>query len=44
MAPQTDDSHCSEKPVRYVLEMNKGWFSKYGLKPGMKLRGAPFGK
>ena len=26
MKPQSDDSHCSTKPVRYVLEMNAGWF------------------
>ncbi len=44
MAPQTLESHCSEKPVRYVLEMNKGWFSKKGIKAGQKLKGAPFGK
>jgi len=42
MAPQTLDSHCSTKPVKYVLEMNKGWFSKKGIKPGAKLEGAPF--
>jgi hypothetical protein len=44
MAAQTTDSHCSEKPVRYVLEMNKGWFSKKNIKPGTKLAGAPFGR
>jgi uncharacterized protein len=42
MKPQTLDSHCSEKPVRFVLEMNQGWFAKRGLKAGTKLRGAPF--
>lgn len=42
MKPQTDDSHCSTKPVRFVLEMNQGWFAKRGLKAGTKLRGAPF--
>jgi uncharacterized membrane protein (UPF0127 family) len=42
MAPQTDDSHCSSKPVRYVLEMNAGWFEKSGIKAGFKLSGAPF--
>jgi hypothetical protein len=42
MKPQTTDSHCSEKPVRYVLEMNQGWFAKKGIKPGMKLAGRPF--
>ena len=42
MKPQTTESHCSTKPVRYVLEMNQGWFSKKGVKPGSKLRGQPF--
>lgn len=44
MAPRSDDSHCSAKPVRYALEMNQGWFAKRGFKAGSKLRGAPFGK
>ena len=44
MKPQTLDSHCSAKPVRYVLEMNQGWFSKKGIKPGAKLNGEPFRK
>lgn len=42
MKPQTEESHCSIKPVRYVLEMNKGWFAKKGIKPGMRLTGQPF--
>ena len=42
MKPQTLDSHCSLKPVRYVLEMNLGWFAKKGIKAGMKLAGQPF--
>jgi uncharacterized membrane protein (UPF0127 family) len=42
MQPQALDSHCSDKPVRYVLEMNQGWFAKRGVKPGFKLTGAPF--
>ncbi|MBC5785400.1 DUF192 domain-containing protein [Ramlibacter sp. USB13] len=42
MQPQTTDSHCSTKPVRYVLEMNKGWFAKRGIKAGAKLEGPPF--
>ena len=42
MKPQSEESHCAIKPVRYVLEMNKGWFAKKGLKPGMKLTGQPF--
>jgi len=42
MQPQTTDSHCSLKPVRYVLEMNQGWFGKKGIKAGFKLSGKPF--
>ena len=42
MKPQTLDGHCSTKPVRFVLEMNEGWFAKRGIKAGSKLRGAPF--
>jgi uncharacterized protein len=42
MLPQTENAHCSSKPARFVLEMNKGWFSKRGIKPGMKLSGPPF--
>lgn len=42
MKPQTTDSHCSTKPVRYVLEMNQGWFGKKGIKAGFKLGGQPF--
>jgi uncharacterized membrane protein (UPF0127 family) len=44
MKPQTDDSHCSTKPVRYVLEMNQGWFAKRSIQAGFKLGGAPFGR
>lgn len=42
MKPQTTDSHCSTKPVRYVLEMNQGWFVKKGIKAGARLSGAAF--
>ena len=42
MKPQTTDSHCSTKPVRFVLEMNQGWFAKKGLKAGSRLAGAAF--
>jgi len=42
MKPQTTDSHCSTQPVRYVLEMNQGWFGKKGIKAGFKLGGKPF--
>ena len=44
MKPLALDSHCSDKPVRFVLEMNQGWFAKKGIKPGTKLAGDPFKK
>lgn len=39
MKPQTTDPHCSKQPVRYVLEMNQGWFSKKAIKAGDKISG-----
>ena len=42
MQPLTLDSHCSEEPVRFVLEMNQGWFAKKNIKKNAKLGGAPF--
>lgn len=43
MAPMTETSHCSAKPVRYALEMNQGWFAKRGIQAGARLRGGPLG-
>jgi len=42
MQPQTLDSHCSEEPVRFVLEMNQGWFAKKNIRKGARLTGTPF--
>lgn len=42
MQPMTEDSHCSKEPVRYVLEMNQGWFAKKNIKAGTKLGGELF--
>ena len=44
MKPQSDDSHCSKKPVRLVLEMNQGWFAKRNIQAGDKLTGPAFTK
>lgn len=41
MAPQTLDPHCSKGAVRYVLEMNQGWFQERGITPGMRINGLP---
>ncbi|MCY7306589.1 MAG: DUF192 domain-containing protein [Rhodoferax sp.] len=42
MQPQSTESHCSTKPVRFVLEMNQGWFGKKNIKAGYRLSGKPF--
>lgn len=42
MQPQTTDSHCSAQPVRYVLEMNQGWFERRRIGPGFRLTGGVF--
>lgn len=44
MKPLDEASHCSQAPVRYVLEMNQGWFAQRHLRAGHKLHGTPFGK
>ena len=42
MQPLSEDSHCSTRPVRYVLEMNQGWFEKRGIRAGFRLGGDLF--
>jgi uncharacterized protein len=42
MKPQTTDSHCSSQPVRFVLEMNQGWFARRGIGAGYRLSGPAF--
>ena len=44
MKPMNDASHCSQKPVRFVLEMNQGWFTKRNIQAGFKLTGPGFSK
>lgn len=39
MQPHDERSHCALKPVRYALEMERGWFARRGIKPGARLRG-----
>jgi len=41
MQPLTDKSHCSEQPVRFVLEMPQGWFKKHDISVGERLYGIP---
>ena len=42
MKPLSDDAHCSSRPVRFVLEMNQGWFARRNIQAGYRLGGAPF--
>lgn len=39
MQPETLESHCSARPVKYALEMNLGWFAKRRIKPGTVVDG-----
>ncbi len=40
MQPQNEESIWSKGPAKYALEMNAGWFTKEGLKPGDTVEGA----
>ncbi len=44
MKPQSLESHCAKKPVRYALEMNEGWFRQKNIKPGSTIDGLPKGR
>lgn len=39
MAPQTENNHCPQRPARFALEMNAGWFAAKGVKPGAVIGG-----
>jgi uncharacterized protein len=41
MEPHSEASHCATQPVRYALEMSRGWFAARGIKPGSRLGGIP---
>lgn len=41
MQPLTETAHCAARPVRFALEMERGWFAKRGIGPGAKLGGLP---
>jgi uncharacterized membrane protein (UPF0127 family) len=42
MKPYSTNSHCSTRAVRFVLEMQQGWFAKKNIKAGFKLNAALF--
>ena len=39
MKAGSEQTHCAQAPVRYALEMNKGWFAKRRVQSGSVLRG-----
>ncbi|MGL4666378.1 MAG: DUF192 domain-containing protein [Saezia sp.] len=39
MQPLSTKGHCSEKPVRFVLEVHQGWFKKRDLQAGSIVSG-----
>ena len=41
MQPHSEQSHCAPREARYALEMNRGWFTARGIKPGMRVGGIP---
>jgi hypothetical protein len=41
MEPHSEASHCAAQPVKYALEMNRGWFAARGIKPGARRGGVP---
>ena len=41
MQPHSEETHCAQRPARYALEMNRGWFAQRGIKPGFRLKGIP---
>lgn len=42
MQALSTESHCSERPVRFVLEMHQGWFAQRGIVAGQRIRGSLF--
>ena len=41
MQADTTNTHCPKAPIRYALEMNKGWFSERVIVPGNTIQGLP---
>ncbi len=39
MHPQSEQAHCSARPVRFALEMEQGWFARRAIGAGTRLRG-----
>lgn len=43
MEPHTLARHCAERPAKYALEVNRGWFEHRGVRPGTRIEGIPRG-
>ena len=41
MSPKSEASTCPQRPVRYALEMDQGWFAKRGVTAGQRISGLP---
>jgi uncharacterized protein len=41
MAPHDETTHWPKRPVRYALEMRKGWFGERGIGEGDRVEGLP---
>lgn len=39
MEPHAGATHSAARPAKYALEVNRGWFSKHGIKPGARVEG-----
>lgn len=42
LEPHDLEAESSEHPVRFVLEVNQGWFDARGIEPGVRLTGPVF--
>ena len=42
LEPHDLEAESSEHPVRFVLEVNQGWFEERGIAPGTRLAGPVF--
>jgi len=39
MEPDTLDRHRAARPAKFSLEVNRGWFDRHGIRPGMRIEG-----
>jgi uncharacterized membrane protein (UPF0127 family) len=38
MAPQTTDLHTPSQPYQYAIEVNQGYFARYGIRAGDRVK------